>query len=138
MAAPTTFRSFVDALEATSVSGASRSFTQGPPEGAPGVGDCPFQYVRFPEGNEIPLVFGEQGGDPTLRAEFVVCVEPTGQSTAPENFDDTVDMMDAVTTGLRALSCITKSHLSWSIRLGIDIVAGQAYFAVIAAVEGRG
>jgi hypothetical protein len=128
----------VDALEATTVAGVSRTFTQGPPLGSPGVTDCPFQYVRFPEGDEIPLVFGEQGGDPTLRAEFVVCIEPVGQSTAPENFDATVDMMDAVTAGLRALSCITKSHLNWSLRLAMDIVAGQMYWAVIASVEGRG
>ena len=138
MAAPTTFRSFVDDLEATSITGVNRAFTQGPPEGSPGTSDCPFQYVRYPQGEEIPVVFGEQGGWPTLRAELVVCVEPTGQSTAPANFDDTVDMMDAIITGLRALSCITKSHLTWSLRQTVDIVAGQAYWAVVANVEGHG
>jgi len=134
----TTFRSFVDALEALTITGVNRQYTQGPPIGAPGVADCPFQYVRYPRSEEIPIVFGEQGGWPTLRAELVLGVEPVGQNTAFENFDDTVDLMDALVTALQASSCITKSKLTWNIRQAIDTVAGQQYWAVIAEVEGRG
>jgi len=134
----TTYRSFVDALEAVAITGVSRQYTQGPPLGSPGVGDCPFQYVRYPASDEIPLVFGEQLGWPTLRAELVVCIEPVGQSTGYANFDATVDMMDAVATALRALTCITKSHIRASVRQAIDTVAGQDYWAVVASVEGNG
>ena len=134
----TTFRSFVDALEALTITGVVRQYTQGPPMGAPGTADCPFQYVRYPASDEIPLVFGEQGGWPTLRADLVIGVEPVGQNTGFENFDDTVDMMDNVVSALQGAPCITKSHLRWSIRQAIDTVAGQQYWAVITAVEGSG
>jgi len=133
----TTYRAFVDALEALSITGVSRTYTQGPPLGAPGVGDCPFQYVRYPgSDSETAIVFGEQGGRYHLRAELVVGVEPVGQNTAFENFDDTVDLMDAVQTALQGASCITDSKLNWSLRQVIDTVAGQQYWAVLAVVEG--
>jgi hypothetical protein len=134
----TTYRSFVDALEALDITGVNRQFTQGPPLNPPGVGDCPFQYVRYPGADEIPLVFGEQGGWATFRAELVIGVEPVGQKTAPQNFDDTVDMMDAVTTAIRAADCITLSKLRWGVRQIIDTVAGQPYWAVLVTVEGSG
>jgi len=136
--AATTYRSFVDALEALTITGVVRQYTQGPPVGSPGTADCPFQYVRYPGGDEVPLVFGEQGGWPTLRADLLVCVEPVGQNLTPENFDDTVDMMDNMATALRGQSCTTKAHVTWSIRQIIDTVAGQQYWAVLATVEGHG
>lgn len=136
--AVTTYRSFVDALEDLTITGVARQYTQGPPLGQPGVADCPFQYVRYPASDEVPIVFGEQGGWPTLRAELVVGVEPVGQNTAFENFDDTVDMMDNVATALREADCITKSKIRWGMRQAIDPVAGQNYWAVIATVEGSG
>ena len=136
--APTTYRSFVDALEAMSVTGVDRDFTQGPPLGAPGVADCPFKYIRYPGGDERPIVFGSHGGWPTLTAEVVIGIEPVGQKDAGNNFDDTVDLMDALNTALRALACITKSKLNWNIRQTIDTVAGQQYWAVVARVEGSG
>jgi len=135
----TTYRSFVDALEALSITGVVRRYTSGPPAGAPGVGDCPFQYVRFPGGEEMPIVFGEQLGWPTLRAELVIGVEPVAQSTQPRNFDLTVDMMDAALAALRGATCITLSKLRvTSIRMGEDLVAGTAYWAVFIGVEGHG
>ena len=137
--AATTYRSFVDALEALDIDGVNRSYTQGPPIGAPGVADCPFQYVRYPGSDEeFAIVFGEQGGWNELHADLVVCVEPVGQNVAPENFDDTVDMMDNVATALRGASCITKSKLRWGLRQTIDTVAGQDYWAVVAQVRGYG
>ena len=131
----TTYRSFVDALEALDITGVNRQYTQGPPTAQ--VADCPFQYVRYPGSEEEhAIVFGEQGGRYELHAELVVCVEPVGQNVAPENFDDTVDMMDAVQAALQGASCITDSKLRWSLRQTIDTVAGQEYWAVVAQVRG--
>ncbi len=136
---PTNYRSFVDALEDLDINGVVRQYMQGPPLGAPGTTECPFQYVRYPGSDtEYAIVFGEQGGWNHLRAELVVGVEPVGQSTAYENFDDTVDMMDNVATALRGATCTTKSKLRWSLRQIIDTVAGQQYWAVLAVVEGNG
>ena len=136
--APTTFRSFIDALESLDITGVVREFHEGPPAGAPATADTPFQYVRYPQSDEIPIVFGEQGGWPSLRAELVVCVEPVAQSTQPRNFDDTVDMMDNIATALREADCLAKSHLTWSLRMTTDLVAGTAYWAVVVNVEGHG
>ena len=136
--AVTTYRSFVDALEALDIAGVSRQYTQGPPVGSPSTPDCPAQFVRYPGSDEHAIVFGEQGGWPTLRADLVVLVEPVGQSRGGENFDHTVDMMDAVAIALRGAPCITKSHLRWGCRQTIEEVAGQAYWAVVANVEGNG
>jgi hypothetical protein len=135
---PTTYRSFVDNLEALDITGVNRQFTQGPPLNPPGVGDCPFQYVRYPGGDESSLVFQNQGGWPTLRAELIIGVEPVGQNTAFENFDDTVDMMDNISTALRATDCTLANHLRWNIRQIIDPVAGQQFWAVQCIVEGSG
>jgi hypothetical protein len=136
---PTTYRSFVDALEALVVAGVVRRYSQGPPIGAPGTADCPFQYVRYPgTDEEYPIVFGEQGGWLDLHADLVIGVEPVGQDVAPENFDNTVDMMDNLAAALRGQTCTTKSHVRWSLRQIIDTVAGQQYWAVLAQVRGNG
>ena len=135
---PTTYRSFVDNLEGLTITGVNRQYLKGPPANPPVSGDCPFQYVRYPGGDEAPLVFGEQGGWPTLRAELIVGVEPVGQNRVYENFDDTVDMMDNINTALRAATCFTLSKLRWQIRQIIDTVAGQDYWAVQCTVEGSG
>jgi hypothetical protein len=133
----TTYRSFVDALEALTITGTNREYTQGPPIGAPGVADCPFQYVRYPGSDEEhAIVFGEQGGRYELHAELVIGIEPVGQNTAFENFDNTVDMMDNVQTALQAASCITDAKLTWTLSQIIDTVAGDRYWAVLARVSG--
>lgn len=136
---PTTYRSFVDALEALEITGVVRRSTTGPPSGPQAVPDCPFQYVRYPGSDEErAIVFGEQGGFPHLRAELVVLVEPVAQSTQGANFDDTVDMMDNIASALRGAGCISKAKIWWALRQIIDTVAGHEYWAVLAVVEGRG
>ena len=135
---PTTFRSFVDALEDLDITGVVRKYKSGPPAQSPSTADTPAQYVHLPSSDEVSIVIGQQGGWPTLRAEFVLLVEAVGQSTQPRNFDLTVDMMDNLATGLRGQPCTTKSHVRWSIRQAIDTVAGQDYWAIVANVEGSG
>jgi len=87
------------------------------------------------------MVFGQQGGWQHVYAQIVICVEPVGQNVTQENFDDTIDMMDALSAGLRNLSCITKSHLTWNMHetTGPEgFIAGQGYWAIICNVEGTG
>ena len=136
--ASTTYRAFVDNIEALVVTGVNRRYTQGPPSSE--AADRPFQYVRFPRGTEGPLVFGESGGPPTMVAELVICVEAVEQNTQGANFDAAMDMMDNVGTAIRAAgNCWPgKSKPTWEIRLAIDTVAGFDYWAVIATITGRG
>ena len=58
--AVTTFRSFVDALEALDIDGVVRTYDSGPPAQSPSTADTPAQYVRLPSSDEIPLVLGLQ------------------------------------------------------------------------------
>ena len=136
MALPTTYRSFVDALEALSVTGVNRSYTQGPPTVAPSTADCPCQFVIFPGGTERALVFGNQGGLRSLRAELWIVVEPIAQNLQTENWDDGVDMMDAVGTALQEAACITKAHLEWDTDLVERDIAGTRFWVVVTAVRG--
>jgi hypothetical protein len=136
--ASTTFRTFIDNIEALVVAGVVRQYTQGPPASV--AADIPFQYVRYPSGSEGPAVFGESGGNPEMRAELVICVEAVAQNKQPENFDNTVAMMDNVNTAIRAAgNCWPgKSKCWWEIRMGIDTVAGFDYWAVITSIRGYG
>jgi len=136
--ASTTFRTFIDNLEALEVTGVTRRFTQGPP--AEASDDLPFQYVRYPRGNQSAIVFGSLGGSPEMVAELVICVEAVAQNTQPVNFDATVDMMDAVNTAIRAKDRCwpAAGPVSWDIRMGIDTVAGFDHWAVITTITCSG
>lgn len=138
----TTFRSFVDALEALSITGVNKTYPKGPPKSL-NAADLPAQFVQLPRGDEGATVFGEFGGVfSTFTAELIVAVNAVGLGEGPYiNFDDTVDMMDNVSTALGSVaSCdvISKTKHSWTIRQGIVAVAGNDFWAVIATVTGNG
>lgn len=137
----TTMRAFVDALEAITITGVLRQYTQGPPTSANDA-DIPCSFVKLPNSNEGPLVYQNQGGWPTLQATHVILVEAVVQNLQPVNFDATVDMMDAMSTALRGgdadCGTLAKSHLTWSQRQGIETVAGVEYWAIFTDVQGQG
>ena len=56
----TTMREFVDALEAITITGVNRQWTQGPPTQANDA-DVPCSYVKLPNSSEGPLVLQNQG-----------------------------------------------------------------------------
>lgn len=138
----TTFRSFVDALEALTITGVTKTFTKGPPKSL-NAASLPAHWVQLPRGEEGATVFGEfRGAFPTFIADVVIAVNAVGLGEGPyNNFDDTVDMMDnlaAALGGVLACDVITKSKHSWVIRQTVVIVAGNEYWAVVATVTGNG
>lgn len=135
----TTYRQFVDRLEALVITGVTRQFETGRPD-ALNTDDLPAQWVQFPRSSEgRPTTFEGNGGWPTMRAELVIAVEAVGQNTGMANFDAAVDMMDNITTTLRANDCgITKSKVTWALTLTIRAVAGVDYWVIIAGIEGSG
>ena len=136
----TTLRTFVDNLEAVTITGVTRQYTQGPPAGAPGTADLPASYVRLPKSSEGPIVLSGQGGWPELSATLMILMEPVAQNLQGVNFDATVTMIDNVSTAFGAVACGTlgMAKPSWSCAQTIDSVAGIDFWAVIVDVRGRG
>lgn len=138
----TTFRSFVDALEALNISGVETVFDKGPPKSLT-TERLPAQFVQLPRGEDRGFVFGEfEAIFSQFTADLVVAVEAVGQGEEPyHNFDETVDMMDNVNSALSSVSgcdVIAKTKHTWEIRQTIVQVAGNDYWAVVATVRGSG
>ena len=132
-----TLNTFVDGLEALVVAGVVRSYIHGPPSGAVSTADLPALFVHLPEISAVGrLVFANQGGTGSLRAQLIILVEPVAQSRQPENFDAAVDMADALEAAFIALTC-GVGILGWSVRVTIFSVAEIDYWAVVADVEGN-
>jgi hypothetical protein len=134
--AASTLRAFVDALEAIVVTGVTRRYTSGPPESVD-TADLPAQFVQLPQLSDQPFNFGNHGGWPTFRADIVIAYEPVAQNTNAVNFDGTVDMVDSLTSAIRALSITAAlAALSWTSRQTTVEIAGTSYWAVVTTVEG--
>ncbi len=131
----TTYVEFLNGLAALTVSGVTSKLTH-PPVSLSSA-ELPVQWVQLPTGNEAPITFGTAGGWPTFQAEFVVAVEAVAQDRVEESFAATVSMLDNVSSALRGAS-LTRGPLRWSVRAVVLEVAGLAYWAVVATVEGSG
>lgn len=135
----TTLTSFVNALEALSVTGVTKTYSEGPPRSL-NTAQLPAMWVQLPWADDRPLTFGTQGGWPTLRAEIVIAYEVVAQSVQTANFTGTVTQIDNLNTAIRAAGAtdFCKSGVEWEVRQDIVLVGEYQYWAVIATVEGRG
>jgi hypothetical protein len=134
MPATITFREFVDTLEAVTVDGVDRHFTQGPPASLQGI--LPAKWLMNIRATESGLVFGEHGGRQTISGDIVIAVGPTVQNTQGVNFDKAVDIMDNLMTALRAMGlCDIKSRWSINTRLTVFTVAEFDYWAIVCTIE---
>jgi hypothetical protein len=133
-----TYRAWVDGLEALTVSGVTRRFSQGQPA-ALNTADLPAQWVQIPvpAGEESGLAFGGSGMERTVRADLVVALEPVGQSTQPANFDAAVSMLDSISAALEGDTAheLATGSPEWTMRLAIIQVAGNLYWAVVATAQ---
>ena len=134
MTAPTTYTAFVAALAALTVTGVTRKFTE--PPASIGTADLPAMFPNMPRGNEPTLTFQSAGGWPAMFCELVIAVEPFNQGTQAQNFALTLTVMDNLVAALRAAD-IGRSKLTWEIAYNPVEIAGTAYWAVIATIEGR-
>lgn len=134
----TTMSTFVNALEALSITGVTRTY-QGPPRKLD-TANLPAKWCQIPNSDEGALTFGTHGGWPTLVAEMVIAYEPVAQSLQEANFPATVTLLGSVNTALRAAgtTALGKSHIEWSIRQDMITVSEVPYWAVIATVTARG
>jgi hypothetical protein len=132
----TTYTAFVTALEALTVTGVTRKFTQGQPNSL-NTADLPAQWVDLPRGESVPATCA---GDMTrtLTADLLVALEPVGQNTRPTNFDACVTMLDSLHTALDAADLGTDATPSWTSRLVFVTVNTIDYWAVSTEVTALG
>lgn len=134
----TTYVRFVTALGALTITGVKRTYGYGEtPPRALNAGELPAAWVQLPEGETRAIVFTDGASWPQLKAQLIVAVLPTAQSTFAEAFEDTVIMMDAMCTALKG-SNLALSKTTWSIRQGIVSANKVDYWAVIADVSANG
>jgi len=133
-----TYRSFVDGLEALTITDVTKSFTAGPPRSLKG-SQLPASWVQVPSGAETAVHKGASGRSwQTLRAELVVAFEAVAQSTQATNFDGTVDMMDNVADAISAAESLGLTAPSYEVRLDVIPVGEHTYWAVVATVSVEG
>jgi len=132
-----TYNTMVDTLEALTVTGVTRKYTDGPPQ-ALNTADLPSQWVEVPAGDQSPIAVGTGSNLSEMSCDLVIAYEAAGQGQdAATNFSGLVDLMDNLVTALRALS-LGIVRPSWSIRQGIIARAGGDYWGIVTTVTTRG
>lgn len=132
----TTYAAFVGELEALTVTGVTRKFTQGQPNTL-NTADLPAQWVDLPRGESVPATCA---GDMTrtLTADLLIALEPVGQNQKPTNFDAVVVMLDSIHTALDAATFGTMSIPGWNSKLVILTVNTVDYWGVQTEVSALG
>jgi hypothetical protein len=138
----TSYNTFINNLADLTITGVKRYF-DGPPAGVE-TADLPCAFPRAVEGEEGPLTVQASGGWPTFRGQLVVIVEPTAQDTSPLNHAKVVDLVDAISTSLRAITptnakMLGRGPINWTVTLSSNEVVGERqYWALVTTVEGHG
>lgn len=131
-----TLATFTAALGGLSVTGVKRAYTAPPAQLA--TANLPALYPRIPASlaSAVPVLAGNGVDLRRLTAELVIVVEPLGQSTAPTNFERTVGLIDALHAALED-ACATDDAIDgWSLRLTAEEVGDNAYWMLVATVNG--
>src|SRR5512137_1969450 len=124
----TTYTAFVAALMDLTVTDVIRYFDE--PPASIGSADLPAMFPMLPRGSEAPFTFVSQGGWPSVFVDIVIAVEAVGQGTQPQNYAAMLDIMDHLSTALRAAS-IGRAKLNWTINANVNIAVGETnYWAV--------
>jgi hypothetical protein len=92
----------------------------------------------MPELNEAAMTIRGAGGWPSFKAQLVLALASTAQSTQAANWAATLAACEAVRTALRASSSLAKSKPVWVIRPVTVKVAEVAYWSVVAEVSANG
>lgn len=131
----TTLAGFISGLAALNVTGVRRTYAY--PPASLSNADLPALWVQLPSLSDEVVAFRAGAHWPTLKAQVVIALEAVAQSTQAANFSQTVTMLDNLISALRGAD-VCASPLSVTARVAVVEVAGAAFWAVIAEVEGRG
>ena len=137
MAGPIPLKTFVDGLEAMTITGVVRRYIHGPPAGATTAPDEPALFIYNPKLVGVGrLSFNTQGGTGSLQAQLAIVVKAVAQDYQARNFDKTVEMADALEEALEAAACAIGGVLGWDVDVTNLPVAGTMYWVVLALVTG--
>lgn len=125
-----------DFLQALTQIDAGQKRTFAHPPASLNAADLPALWVELPSSESAVIAFSGAGW-PTLKARVVLAIAPVAQDTAARNFADVVAACDTLHSAL-IVADAAESRLSFSLRVAVVEVAGAAFWAVIADVEGRG
>jgi len=135
MAAITTFKTFTTYLAQLPVAGVKRLY-ENPPASLASA-DLPAKWTGLPRSTEPAMTFTSAGGWPALFCEIIIAIEPVGQSTQSANYEATIEMLDNLSEALRGAS-VGRAKITWEMNANVQVqVADQAYWAVMAVIEGR-
>jgi hypothetical protein len=133
-----TMTAFVTALAALDVDGIRRAYVYPPLQIS--TADLPASFIRPPQSTYDPVSICDDTSD-TFVCQFVVAIEPTGQSTQPANYEALITMIDNVNTTLKADWRNLGAMVTWQINAQDrePIILGQTpYWGVTATVTTRG
>jgi hypothetical protein len=131
----TTLAGFISGLAALNVTGVRRTYAY--PPASLSNADLPALWVQLPSLSNDVIAFKAGVYWATLKAQIVVALEAVAQSTQAGNFSQTVTMLDNLISTLQGAD-VCAGPLSVAVRVAVVEVAGAAFWAVIADVEGKG
>ena len=130
------YNTLVSTVAGMSVTGVKRAYTHKP--AAIHTADLPASFVELPGGAYQP-VWTCHANNVTRTIRHVIAVEPIGQGTANQNYDLTVDLLDAVTTAIHAVDRSTWSGvLTYQITSTGIPIGDVFYWAIVTSITVQG
>jgi len=136
------FSDYVEGLAATVIPGVVRDYGMDPPASL-NTADMPAKFLRLPvEGRSrftLAIDGADRHGSGLMTCEVVVAIEPVVQDLPEPNFTRTVAMVDDMTKALVKADVALSWPEAVTVQVRADvIVAGTAYWAVVASIRARG
>jgi len=136
------FATYIQGLAALVIPGVTRDYGMEPP-GSLNIADMPAKFLRLPVEARSRFALAIDGanahGSGLMTVEVVIVMEPVAQDLPEPNFTVTVNMCDAATKALVKADVALSWPEAVTVQVRADIiVAGIAYWAVVATVQARG
>jgi hypothetical protein len=126
----------VTLLSGLTVAGVTRKYTYTPR--ALATADLPASFVQLPAGRYTPM-FTCKNLSVVRTLRYVIAVEASGQGTEPQNYDLTVDLLDALTTAIHAVTNAQWGGImSYALEARGLPIGGSYYWSIIATVSVQG
>ena len=136
------FSTYVTGLAGVAVADVERDYGMAPPMQL-STADLPAKFLRLPVGGRSRFTLAVEGADRhgtgMMTCEVVIAMEPIEQNQPEPNFVSTTAMVDAVTKAFVKADVALSWPEAVSVQVRADvIVAGIAYWAVVASIQARG